>query len=365
MPIDLAELQANIARLGLRWQAGETIHAGHSELQAQSRLGAVPPEGVTMQEREERSRAALRPGGPAPTGAPATWDWRDVGGANYVTPVEDQGGCGSCVAFGTIAAFETQVEIAFHGPNLGVDLSEAHLWFCYGPSHGAGACPDGGWWPDSSFPGLYSGIVPSACFPYTAADQPCNLCPTWNVQLTRISSYLTLTDPAAMKAFIAQTGPMTACFTVYEDFYYHYTGGVYEYNAQTSGAIVGGHCICIVGYSDIGQYWIAKNSWGSGWGESGYFRIGYGDCGIDSEMWGINGTVTSEVWHFPTPVRPIGPIHPIQPVHPVMPIQPIHPVEPIQPISPIDPGPIQEGASEHAHDPSSPAIEDAPPNAEL
>lgn len=362
MPVDLAELQANISRLGLRWRADETIHSGHSELQARSRCGATPPEGVTLADREERSRAGLRPGGPAPAGAPPAWDWRDVAGADYVTPIEDQGGCGSCVAFGTIATFEAQVQIAFHGPHLGVDLSEAHLWFCYGPSHGAGACPEGGWWPDSSFPGLIPGIVPSACFPYTDADQPCNLCSAWNTQLTHISSWLTLTGPAAMKAFIAQTGPMTACFTVYEDFYYHYAGGVYEFNPATAGNVVGGHCISIVGYSDVGQYWIAKNSWGPTWGEGGYFRMGYGSCGLDSEMWGINGTITSEVWHFPYPILPIRPIQPIRPVEPI---------EPIRPIVPIDPGPLSgqaeeaEAPSPEVHDPASPQVEDGPPDVEL
>ena len=96
-----------------------------------------------------------------------------------------------------------------------------------------------------------------------------------------------------MKAFISSVGPMTTCFTVYEDFYYHYTSGVYTYNATTSGNVIGGHCVAIVGYDDAQQCWIAKNQWGTGWGESGFFRISYGSCGIDVEMWGINGTVTS------------------------------------------------------------------------
>jgi len=75
-----------------------------------------------------------------------------------------------------------------------------------------------------------------------------------------------------------------------------YRGGVYEYSADTSGNVIGGHCMCIVGDSDDEAYWIAKNAWGTGWGEDGYFRVGYGDCGIDDEMWGVSGALTSAVW---------------------------------------------------------------------
>jgi len=296
MAMQLSDLQAAIQRLGLRWQAGVTANSDDSDIRAQSRVGAVPPAGESLADREEQARAALGAATATAATVPSAWDWRDVNGADYVTAIEDQGGCGSCVAFGTTATFEAQVQIALAEPDLGVDLSEAHLWFCYGSAHGAGACPGGGWWPDDSFPGLIPGIVPASCFPYTDQNQPCNLCANWSSQLTQISSWQTLNTQAAMKAFISGTGPMTACFTVYEDFYYYYTGGIYQYNAQTSGSVIGGHCVSIVGYNDAEQYWIAKNSWGSGWGENGYFQIEYGNCGIDAEMWGINGAVTSAVW---------------------------------------------------------------------
>ena len=48
-----------------------------------------------------------------------------------------------------------------------------------------------------------------------------------------------------------------------------------------TGDAVGYHCILIVGYDDAEKAWICKNSWGTGWGDKGYFRIGYGECGID------------------------------------------------------------------------------------
>jgi hypothetical protein len=91
-----------------------------------------------------------------------------------------------------------------------------------------------------------------------------------------------------MKTWISTKGPVAACFTVYEDFYHHYSSGVYHY---VSGAVVGGHCITIVGYDDANHFWICKNQWGAGWGESGYFRIGFGQCGLDSTVWAIDGVI--------------------------------------------------------------------------
>jgi C1A family cysteine protease len=72
---------------------------------------------------------------------------------------------------------------------------------------------------------------------------------------------------------------------VYDDFF-HYVSGVYHH---TTGGVQGGHCVCVVGYDDTQSCWICKNSWGPAWGENGFFRIKYGDCGIDAEMWGVNG----------------------------------------------------------------------------
>src|SRR5216110_1779739 len=94
-----------------------------------------------------------------------------------------------------------------------------------------------------------------------------------------------------MKTWISTHGPLDACFSVYNDFF-GYSSGIYHH---VTGAYAGGHCVGIVGYNDSGQYWIAKNSWGTGWGESGFFRIGYGECGIDSEMWAVEG-ILETMW---------------------------------------------------------------------
>jgi len=87
-----------------------------------------------------------------------------------------------------------------------------------------------------------------------------------------------------IKTALATYGPLTTTFTVYSDFF-SYRSGVYTY---TSGTYQGGHAVLIVGYDDPGQYFIVKNSWGTGWGEAGFFRIAYSEVSGGSRLWRSN-----------------------------------------------------------------------------
>ena len=69
---------------------------------------------------------------------------------------------------------------------------------------------------------------------------------------------------------------MMTSFRVYEDFT-AYESGVYEH---VTGDYLGGHAVTLVGYNKTEKYWIVKNSWGTDWGEDGYFRIKMGEVGI-------------------------------------------------------------------------------------
>jgi len=101
-----------------------------------------------------------------------------------------------------------------------------------------------------------------------------------------------MTSATDMKNWMSAKGPLATCFTVYDDFY-AYSNGIYSH---VRGNVVGGHCVSVVGYNDTDQYWICKNSWGTGWGESGFFRIAYGQVGIDSDMWAVDGVVGMGSW---------------------------------------------------------------------
>jgi C1A family cysteine protease len=289
---DLSELQTTLKQRHGRWQASVTPLTLLPQEERLLHLGAVPPPGApTLQEREQIAKAKLA--GEAALRAkvavaayPASFDLRNVNGSNYITPVRDQGGCGSCVAFGTTAAFEGTFQWKRGNPDLNVDLSEAQLFYCIAQS--AGYNCETGWWPDDAFDGCKNtGLADEACFPYTPGDQSCNLCSDWQSRVTKITGWHKITSTDDMKAWISTNGPLSTCFSVYDDFF-AYRSGVYHH---VSGALAGGHCVCIVGYDDNSQCWIAKNSWGDAWGESGFFQIGYGECGIDSEMWAVEGIV--------------------------------------------------------------------------
>jgi hypothetical protein len=135
-----------------------------------------------------------------------------------------------------------------------------------------------GWYPSAALDAARdTGIVGEACYPYDASAQACTLCPDWENRVTRIDDWVGLTNQADMKQALADYGPFEATMLVYSDFF-SYSGGVYRH---TSGQLQGGHAVTVVGYDDEEGYWIVKNSWGRNWGENGWFRIAYDECGID------------------------------------------------------------------------------------
>ncbi len=281
---ELHSLKKTLSEAGATWDADETGISTLTPAQRQRRLGFVPPPGkASLAQRVAMAKtASLQHAVKAVAPLPASIDWRSHGG-NYVTPVKDQGDCKSCVAFGTLATMESATLIAQSAPGGAIDLSEAHLFFCYGGAEGR-SCGNG-WWVEAALGVVQSsGVVDDQAFRYTAQDQPCpGDLP--GCQRHRITGWQALTSPAAIKQWLVERGPLVTCMTVYTDFFY-YKGGVYRYH---NGNEEGGHCICCIGYDDANGCWIAKNSWRDDWGEGGFFRIAYGDCGFEAEMWGIEG----------------------------------------------------------------------------
>jgi C1A family cysteine protease len=247
-----------------------------------------PADGRTLEDRERTARTNLtQRARSTQVSRPSAFDWRSVNGRSFISGVKDQGSCGSCVAFGVAASLDatirTELDIAVGDPGgtSFSDLSEAQLFFCGGAAVGRNC--GNGWWPSGALAYSQSpGLAPETCFPYSAGNRSCSLCQSWEIEVSKLAQWHSITDAEAMKVWLSTRGPLVACFTVYQDFY-GYGSGVYRH---THGNVEGGHCVCCVGYSDTLQAWLCKNSWGSGWGMDGYFWIGYGQCGIDSEMQG-------------------------------------------------------------------------------
>ena len=288
--LNLEEVKTAITNSDATWEAGNTILSSLPIEEQKRYLGANPPENEpSIKEIEQRvssMKESLKAQALEAVGVPSNYDLRNVNGNNYVTDVKDQKSCGSCVSFGTIATVESSLRIQRNDPNLAVDLSEAHLFFCHGPETGA-SC-DSGWWPHHAYDAFQNkGVVDEPCYMYNDGleKRDCSgLCANPDSRAVKIRGYTTLTgQPAQIKEWISSKGPVSACFIVYQDFY-SYSSGIYKH---VTGNQVGGHCVTIVGYDDNQGCWICKNSWYTSWGEQGFFRIAYGECGIDS--WSNHG----------------------------------------------------------------------------
>ncbi len=217
---------------------------------------------------------------PTPPDAPSVVDWRNKDGANWVSPVKNQGRCGSCVAFAAIGAFEANYNIASESPGLNFDGSEQDLF------GRIGSC-DFGSWPSSATSSLKSqGAPDEACFPYVSGrlgeDQDSGACADVAARAVKISATAAVSGTGVKAAL--QRGPVITTLQVYEDFMY-YGGGIYKH---VTGDVQGGHAVTIVGYNDDERYWVVKNSWGPEWGEHGYVRVSYDDIsGIGEDNYSL------------------------------------------------------------------------------
>ena len=262
----LDEIRAEIQKKGARWHAEDNPLSRLSFADQQKRLGLVRPVLTGLEPR-------LNLEGEAPLfEAPVSLDWRNHGG-NFVTPIRDQGSCGSCWAFATTAALEATTLIANQTPGVDLNLSEQAMVSC----GNAGSCGGGSVSSASNYI-KSTGLPPETCYPYTATNGSCaNACADWQSSAYRISSwsYVATTQATVegIKNALYSNGPLVTTLAVYQDFF-SYHSGVYSY---VSGSLAGYHAVVIVGYDDPGQYFIVKNSWGTWWGEAGYFRIAYSE----------------------------------------------------------------------------------------
>ena len=183
------------------------------------------------------------------------FDWRN----KVNVPIRNQGQCGSCWAFATIAPIEYLYTYISGKP---IHISEQELISCN--SHGY-SC-NGGWWDYDDM--KKNGVYLNSSFPYDGINEPCKLVKPYD-DIHVIEWYYIENDIEEIKNALMYS-PVATSVSVSDDFY-KYIDGVFDYDSK--GPI--NHAVVLVGWDDSLESWILRNSWSERWGMNGYMYIKY------------------------------------------------------------------------------------------
>jgi len=217
---------------------------------------------------------------PAGVEIPDSIDWRTYGA---VTPIKNQGQCGSCWSFSSTGSIEGAW---FRKTNKLVSLSEQNLVDCTS-SYGNYGCSGG--WMENAYKYIKDngGIDTEASYPYYAVQYSCRYNAAYNA--AQLTGYVDLPhyDENSLKQAVATAGPVAVAIDASRSSFQSYKSGVY-YDAACSPTALD-HAVLVVGYGHDAtanqDYWLVKNSWGTWWGLQGYIKMirNYNNhCGIAS-----------------------------------------------------------------------------------
>lgn len=207
---------------------------------------------------------------------PDSVDWRDKG---VVTPVKNQGKCGSCWTFSATGAMEGAW--ALKSGSL-ISLSEQQLIDCVTQDQGC----NGGQMNDAFEYAIQYPICSDKQDPYEAKDDICKTCNS-NIQFTSCKN-IPPNNQLALKEAVALHGPVSVSIQADKSYFQLYTDGIITDSLCGTNL---DHGVLIVGYGEdpktYQKYWLVKNSWGQDWGENGYVRIARSESTNDAGVCGI------------------------------------------------------------------------------
>jgi len=228
---------------------------------------------------EIKKRVPQKSHGVNSTLAAASIDWRTKGA---VTPIKDQGQCGSCWAFSATEQLESQYFLTYGTLK---ELSPQQITSCTTACLGCnGGNPILAW----DYVNSYGGQEPKADYPYLSGiTQQTGTCKNVKSEVTEdVGSTIgyMISDKASDESnMLAQIAESPMSITVDAESWQTYESGVIT-TASGCGTSID-HAVQVVGYNAPQSYWIVRNSWGTTWGEEGYINVEYGAnvCGITSQ----------------------------------------------------------------------------------
>lgn len=205
---------------------------------------------------------------------PDSVDYRKKG---YVTPVKNQGQCGSCWAFSSVGALEGQLK---KKTGKLLNLSPQNLVDCVYENDGCG----GGYMTNAfQYVQQNRGIDSEDAYPYVGQDESCMYNPTGKAAKCRGYREIPAGSEKALKRAVARVGPVSVAIDASLTSFQFYSKGVY-YDESCDGNNLN-HALLAVGYGIHRghKHWILKNSWGEDWGNKGYVLLARNKnntCGI-------------------------------------------------------------------------------------
>lgn len=198
-----------------------------------------------------------------------------------VPPVGNQGGEGSCVAWGTAYAARSIDWQASHPATWSTSVNIFSPEYVYNQIK-LGSCTAGSYVTSGLNLLKSQGVCRWSVMPYT--DYSCSTYPNSTQKADaayyKISSYSTVSrTTSAIKAQLAAGNPVIVAGQVNNAFMYLTANQILS---TFSGSSLGGHCYCVVGYDDTKGAFKVMNSWGTSWGTSGFGWIKYG---YESTWW--------------------------------------------------------------------------------